>query len=201
MFGNLYLTERIGGGPFTDQDTDLVVALAAAAGVVIENARLYERMSRHRQWLEAAASVSAMLLGTEPLGRPADVIAEHALAAGDADGATLFLCPPGSSELRVAGSAGASPLDDHELMAGVRSDGSGAGSSFGLTTPQAVLATGVSVSPGSGGDLLVRVGTSERVAGVLWLRWSSDHLDRVHESTVGSAEAFAAQVSLVLVPA
>ena len=45
VFGNLYLTERIGGGPFTEQDTELVVALAAAAGVIIENARLYERMS------------------------------------------------------------------------------------------------------------------------------------------------------------
>ena len=209
VFGNLYLTERAGGGPFTEQDTELVVALAAAAGVVIENARLYERMSRHRQWLEAAASVSAMLLGNEPLGRPADVIAEHALVAGDADAATLFLCPTGSSELRVAGSAGTSTsaLDDHDLMATARSvgsagtgsaDGTGLGPAFGLTTPQAVLATGVSVSPGPGGDLLVRVGTSARVAGVLWLRWSGDHLDRVHESTVGSAEAFAAQVSLVL---
>jgi hypothetical protein len=205
VFGNLYLTERIGGGPFTEQDTELVVALAAAAGVIIENARLYERMSRHRQWLEAAASVSAILLGTEPRGRPADVIAEHALVAGDADGATLFLCPPGGSELRVAGSAGVtiSALDEYDLMAGIGSDGdgdgeTGAGAAFGLTTPQAVLATGVSVSPGPGEDLLVRVGNSPRVAGVLWLRWSPDHLDRVHESTVGSAEAFAAQVSLVL---
>ena len=201
VFGNLYLTERIGGGPFTEQDTELVVALAAAAGVIIENARLYERMSRHRQWLEAAASVSAILLGTEPRGRPADVIAEHALVAGNADVATLFLCPPGGSELRVAGSAGvaSTSLNEHDLMAGVGAGGNGgAGADFGLSTPQAVLATGVSVSPGPSEDLLVRVGNSPRVAGVLWLRWSPDHLDRVHESTVGSAEAFAAQVSLVL---
>ena len=201
VFGNLYLTERIGGGPFTEQDTELVVALAAAAGVIIENARLYERMSRHRQWLEAAASVSAILLGTEPRGRPADVIAEHALVAGNADVATLFLCPPGGSELRVAGSAGvaSTSLNEHDLMAGVGAGGNGgAGTDFGLSAPQAVLATGVSVSPGPSEDLLVRVGNSPRVAGVLWLRWSPDHLDRVHESTVGSAEAFAAQVSLVL---
>ena len=203
VFGNLYLTERIGGGPFTEQDTELVVALAAAAGVIIENARLYERMSRHRQWLEAAASVSAILLGTEPRGRPADVIAEHALVAGDADGATLFMCSPGGSELRVAGSAGVtnSVLNEHVLMAGTGTGGNGgadADADFGLSIPQAVLATGVSVSPGPGEDLLVRVGNTARVAGVLWLRWSPDHLDRVHESTVGSAEAFAAQVSLVL---
>ena len=58
VFGNLYLTERAGGGPFTDDDTELVVAFAAAAGVIIENARLYERLSRRRRWLEAAAEVS-----------------------------------------------------------------------------------------------------------------------------------------------
>ena len=40
VFGNLYLTEREGGGPFTDQDIELVTALAALAGVLIENARL-----------------------------------------------------------------------------------------------------------------------------------------------------------------
>ena len=54
------------------------------------------------------------------------------------------------------------------------------------------------MAPLPGEDLLVRIGSTERVAGVLWLHWLPDHLDRVHESTVGSAEAFAAQVSLAL---
>ena len=42
VFGNLYLTEKSGGADFSKQDEEIVVALAAAAGVVIENARLYE---------------------------------------------------------------------------------------------------------------------------------------------------------------
>jgi GAF domain-containing protein len=42
VFGNLYLTEKAGGGDFTAEDESIVVALAAAAGVAIENARLYE---------------------------------------------------------------------------------------------------------------------------------------------------------------
>ena len=42
VFGNLYLTEKAGGGDFTDEDENIVIALAAAAGVAIENARLYE---------------------------------------------------------------------------------------------------------------------------------------------------------------
>jgi GAF domain-containing protein len=47
VFGNLYLTEKLGGGDFTEQDEAFVVALAAAVGVVIENARLYEEAARH----------------------------------------------------------------------------------------------------------------------------------------------------------
>ena len=43
MFGNLYLTDKAGGEEFTDVDEELVVGLAAAAGVAVENARLHER--------------------------------------------------------------------------------------------------------------------------------------------------------------
>lgn len=46
LFGDLYLTEKRGGGSFTDADEELVVGLAAAAGVAIENARLHDRVGR-----------------------------------------------------------------------------------------------------------------------------------------------------------
>jgi GAF domain-containing protein len=51
VFGNLYLTEKQMPGGFTEQDEELVVALAAAAGVVIENARLHEEAARRQRWL------------------------------------------------------------------------------------------------------------------------------------------------------
>ena len=44
VFGNLYLTEKRGGGDFTAKDEEIAVALAAAAGGAIENARLQERV-------------------------------------------------------------------------------------------------------------------------------------------------------------
>jgi signal transduction histidine kinase len=44
VFGNLYLTEKRGGGDFTADDEEMAVALAGAAGVAIENARLQERV-------------------------------------------------------------------------------------------------------------------------------------------------------------
>lgn len=43
VFGNLYLTEKATGDAFSDIDEELVVALAAAAGVAIDNARMHAR--------------------------------------------------------------------------------------------------------------------------------------------------------------
>ena len=61
VFGNLYLTEKAGGEPFTEQDEQLVEALARAAGYVIENARAYGLSERRRQWLEASAELTETL--------------------------------------------------------------------------------------------------------------------------------------------
>lgn len=44
VYGNLYLTDRRDGRPFDADDESVVVALAGAAGVAIENARLYEQV-------------------------------------------------------------------------------------------------------------------------------------------------------------
>ena len=57
VFGNLYLTEKAGGGEFTDTDEELVIALAGVAGLAIENARAYGLSERRREWLEAAATL------------------------------------------------------------------------------------------------------------------------------------------------
>ena len=42
VYGNLYLTDKAGGEEFTAVDQELVVGLAVAAGLAIENARLHE---------------------------------------------------------------------------------------------------------------------------------------------------------------
>jgi two-component system, NarL family, sensor histidine kinase DevS len=43
VFGNLYLCNKRGADEFTDEDERLAIALATAAGVAIENARLMQR--------------------------------------------------------------------------------------------------------------------------------------------------------------
>ncbi|MCK4177157.1 GAF domain-containing sensor histidine kinase [Aciditerrimonas ferrireducens] len=45
VYGNLYLTEKRGGKAFTELDEALVVALAGAAGIAVENARLHARLA------------------------------------------------------------------------------------------------------------------------------------------------------------
>ena len=44
-FGNLYLCDKAGGGVFSDADEELVVTLASAAGIAIDNARLHARVA------------------------------------------------------------------------------------------------------------------------------------------------------------
>ena len=65
VFGNLYLTDRADGGPFTAEDEELVLALAATAGIAIENARLYEESRRRQEWLRASGEISRQLLDPE----------------------------------------------------------------------------------------------------------------------------------------
>jgi signal transduction histidine kinase len=67
VFGNLYLTEKLGGGEFTEDDEAVVTALGAAAGVAVENARLYEEAKRQQRWLRASSELTiALLSGASP---------------------------------------------------------------------------------------------------------------------------------------
>ena len=62
VFGNIYLTEKSNGEEFTADDEAILVALAASAGIAIDNARLYERARRQRAWVETSSELSQRLL-------------------------------------------------------------------------------------------------------------------------------------------
>ena len=84
VYGNLYMADKHGGGEFTAEDESVLVALAAAAGVAIDNARLYDLGRRQQEWIEAVGEVSQMLLEREDEEAATALIAEHArrLSAG-----------------------------------------------------------------------------------------------------------------------
>jgi len=91
VFGNLYLTDKQGGGEFTEDDEAVLVALGAAAGVAVENARLYDAARRQQRWIQASAEVTTKLLsGSEPRAVLAD-ITRQALGLSGADLAVLAL--------------------------------------------------------------------------------------------------------------
>jgi signal transduction histidine kinase len=91
VFGNLYLTNKRGGGEFTEDDEAILLALGAAAGVAVENARLYQAARRSQRWMQASAGVTtALLSGTEP-GKVLARITSQARELSDADLAVLAL--------------------------------------------------------------------------------------------------------------
>jgi signal transduction histidine kinase len=107
VYGNLYLTEKQGGGHFDTEDEAVLVALAAAAGVAIENARLYEEARRQQRWLSATAEVTKHLLsGAEP-GEALAMITEKALEITGADLVMVSLPIDQGSKVRIEHAAGA----------------------------------------------------------------------------------------------
>lgn len=79
VFGNLYLTEKADGQPFSDDDEVLVQALAAAAGIAVDNARLFEESRTREAWIEATRDIGTqMLAGADP-AMVFRLIAEEAL--------------------------------------------------------------------------------------------------------------------------
>ncbi|MEU1511080.1 GAF domain-containing sensor histidine kinase [Streptomyces sp. NPDC005811] len=62
VFGNLYLTEKRGGGQFDEEDVSVTLTLAVAAGVAIDNARLYAESRLRERWLGANAEITHSLM-------------------------------------------------------------------------------------------------------------------------------------------
>jgi signal transduction histidine kinase len=85
VYGNLYLTEKANGLPFSEDDEVLAQALAAAAGIAIDNARLYEQSQTRQQWIEATRDIATQLLSGADPARVFRLIADEALKLTGAD--------------------------------------------------------------------------------------------------------------------
>ncbi|MFJ6940853.1 GAF domain-containing protein [Streptomyces sp. NPDC101132] len=103
IFGNLYLAEKRGGGPFTEDDLALVRVLASQAGIAIGNARLYETARRRERWIEGAAAVTTTLLAGRPAADALMCVADRARVLADAAaGVVLQPTPEGGMEIVAA---------------------------------------------------------------------------------------------------
>jgi signal transduction histidine kinase len=73
-YGNLYLTEKAEGAPFSDLDEELTQLLSSQAAVAIENARLYESATRWLKQLESLNEISNALVSEMDLARLLDLV-------------------------------------------------------------------------------------------------------------------------------
>jgi signal transduction histidine kinase len=170
VFGNLYLTERTAGGEFTEDDEQLAVALAAAAGAAIANARRYAESEQRRRWLDASAQLTPLLLA-EGREQPHALITGHAAAAADADFALLAV-PLDPDRVIVTGVAGA-------LAAGLMNrtvplDGSLTGQAISSGKPRLITgdcleAAAAALGAGLGPLIAAPLTAGERVLGALLL--------------------------------
>jgi signal transduction histidine kinase len=131
VYGNLYLTEKHGGASFDEEDESLVVALAAAAGVAIENARLYAEARRQQQWLRATAEVTSRLLSGDEPDSVLDLVTQQALEMSGADLVVLAL-----------------PAGQHDQLVIEHACGNGAAQAQGLVLPAQSSASGLVMASG-----------------------------------------------------
>jgi two-component system, NarL family, sensor histidine kinase DevS len=134
VYGNLYLTGKTSGGEFDEDDESVLVALASAAGVAIENARLYEEARRQQRWLRAIAEVTRQLLsGTAP-AEVLELVTQQLLEMSGADMVALAV-----------------PADDRQQLVNLHAAGEASATALGLVLPVEkslsgkVLATGEAI--------------------------------------------------------
>jgi signal transduction histidine kinase len=174
VFGNLYLAEST-KGRFSSEDEELAAALAATAGMVIDNARLFETLGARQEWLRASATVTRRLLsgGADDAVEPLRLIAERCRDLSQADLVTVIRPAPDGGELRVEIAVGNADADS---PVGVRVplEGSLAGRVFTTAEPlrasspdQPGLATMAVGRTDLGPVLLLPLLGSQRVHGVL----------------------------------
>ncbi|OLT16120.1 histidine kinase [Pseudonocardia sp. CNS-139] len=93
VYGNLYLTEKNGGGEFTADDVVVLEALAAAAGIAVENADLFEQSRLRQLWLEAASEIRAELLSGATDEDALGLVAQRTLELTGSDATFIVLGP------------------------------------------------------------------------------------------------------------
>lgn len=201
VFGNLYLTEKADGQPFSDDDEVLVQALAAAAGIAVDNARLFEESRTREAWIEATRDIGTqMLAGADP-AMVFRLIAEEALTLM-AGAATLVAVP-------LDDEAPACEVDDlvivevaGEISPAVKQmtvavSGTSIGGVFHDRTPRRFdrldLAVDGPVEPGPA--LVLPLRTADTVAGVLVALRSADE-QPFSDKQLDMMAAFADQAAL-----
>ncbi|MEU6091386.1 GAF domain-containing protein [Streptomyces sp. NPDC047085] len=172
VFGNLYLTNKKSGAEFDSDDEAVLRTLAAAAGVAIDNARLYDDAHRRQRWLAASNELTRSLLsGAEPAAVLEAFTATVREMAG-ADLVTLAVPVGDKGELVIEAASGMRAEEVRGLLLPATALGAKV-----YTSGETITSDAVSADPRAAGGsasvvelgpaFLVPLGTREHVRGVL----------------------------------
>ncbi|MFI8434726.1 GAF domain-containing sensor histidine kinase [Streptomyces sp. NPDC079020] len=203
VFGNLYLTEKRGAADFDAEDEAVVTTLAVAAGIAIENARLYEEGRLRQRWLAASSDLTSALLSGAEESEVLGGMLEQAVDIAGAGMGVFYLVGPGG-ELRGSLACG-DGADAHRGVVLPSSEGTLAAAALardGLVTVADVESDErVTVQPerwqGFGPAVAVTVGTKERLSGVLVLTRRRGRTPFAG-AEIGALPGFAGQAALAL---
>ncbi|MET8181281.1 GAF domain-containing protein [Streptomyces sp. NPDC005336] len=204
VFGNLYLTDKRGGHDFDAEDEAVITTLSMAAGVAIDNARLYEEAQRRQRWLEANAEITSNLLSGHARGDVLELIGLRAQEITNAAVADISVPVAGADELMVELAIGGRAEARRGLVVPVKGTLSGAAYQAGTPVTTACMAddTRFTAGPrrvaGIGAAVAVPLGTAAAEArGVLLLGRAAGEPVFTDEE-IGPLLGFAAQAALAL---
>ncbi|MEU8514679.1 GAF domain-containing protein [Kitasatospora sp. NPDC048722] len=172
VFGNLYLTEKRGGGDFDAEDESVLATLAVAAGVAIDNARLYARARQREHWLEASAEVTSSLLSGSAEQEVLDLLLARATEIVGADLAVVAVPLPRARELEVRIAVGLGEEQHRGLVLPVDGSFMGVAARTGglVVSPDVQKDPRITAGPprweGLGPAVAVPIGTAERGSGI-----------------------------------
>ena len=196
VFGNLYLTEKAGGGEFTASDEAIVEALAAAAGVAVQNADLFEQARERQRWLEASAEVQSELLGGASEADALRLIVERTVELARADTAAILLGDGDAFRVRaITGPEEAAAEPGRAVpVDGVLREVVESGTAV-LAGPEADVLSGP--GPAHGAVVAVPMRTQDAVTGAL-LVMRVDDAEAFQPGVVPLLTSFATQAGLAL---
>ncbi|MFE1800333.1 GAF domain-containing protein [Streptomyces sp. NPDC059517] len=203
IFGNLYLTEKRGGGEFDPEDEAVLSTLAVAAGVAIENARLYEQVRLRERWLAAGAEITSELLSNVPQEQVLEVMLDRAREITAADLGVVDLIVEGTGDLRGALARGRQAEMHLGLLLPREGTFAGAALTAGtlVTTTDVRKDTRITYGPdrwdGLGPAVAVPLGTNDGLRGVLMLARGAGR-PPFNERETMSLLNFAGQAALVM---
>lgn len=204
VFGNLYLTDKRGEQDFDAEDESVIATLSVAAGVAIDNARLYQNSQRQQRWLQASAEVTNHLLSGSPRLQVLELIARRAQEITATSLADVSVPVAGTGDLVVELAIGADESERRGLVVPVDGTLSGAAYKSGSPVTSAVLAddtryhSGPRRFDGLGPAVAVPLGTGgEDARGVLLLARPVDG-PLFTEEELEPLLAFAGQAALAL---